>query len=150
MGKRAAKRPSAAKPSKPSPRVAKEARRAKPSKKVLPRVQRALDHRAPKLEENPKALLAIHGTTANLEIKSLLADLVQLRKPLAKRLGKANSARPFEDPTSIEFLARKNDASLFAFGSHSKKRPHCLVLGRTCAPRRRRRALGVSRRAARC
>lgn len=131
-----------ARPSKPSPRVAKEAKRAKKTKRVLPRVQRVLDNRSPKLEENPKALLALHGTTASKDVKALLAELVQLRKPLAKRLGKPNQARPFEEPTSVEFLAQKNDASLFAFGSHSKKRPHCLVLGRMCAPRppRARRA----------
>eukprot|EP00057_Strongylocentrotus_purpuratus_P034681 XP_796173.4 PREDICTED: ribosome production factor 2 homolog [Strongylocentrotus purpuratus] len=41
-----------------------------------------------------------------------------------------NIMRPFEDQTSLEFMSQKNDASLFAFGSHSKKRPHNLVFGR--------------------
>ena len=39
--------------------------------------------------------------------------------------------RPFEDQTSLEFMSQKNDASLFAFGSHSKKRPHNLVFGKS-------------------
>jgi len=38
--------------------------------------------------------------------------------------------RPFEDPSSIEFFAQKNDTSQFIFGSHNKKRPHNLVFGR--------------------
>ena len=42
-----------------------------------------------------------------------------------------NEVLPFEDANSLEFLASKNDCSLFALGSHSKKRPHNLVLGRT-------------------
>jgi ribosome production factor 2 len=126
-------RPTPERPSQPSPRVATKARKATKTttKKVQPRVARALAKKAPKLEENPKTLLAMHGTTASLTVKALLTELVALRKPLSKRLGKANAVRPFEDSTSVEFLTQKNDASLFAFGSDSKKRPDCLVLGRT-------------------
>jgi ribosome production factor 2 len=38
---------------------------------------------------------------------------------------------PFEDATSLEFFSKKHDASLFAFGNHSKKRPDNLIIGRT-------------------
>ena len=39
--------------------------------------------------------------------------------------------RPFEDRTGLEFFCQKNDASLFMFASHSKKRPNNLIIGRT-------------------
>ncbi|TWW68357.1 Ribosome production factor 2 -like protein [Takifugu flavidus] len=41
-----------------------------------------------------------------------------------------NITRPFEDSTSLEFFSKKTDCSLFLFGSHSKKRPDNLILGR--------------------
>ena len=43
---------------------------------------------------------------------------------------KKNIVRPFEDVSTIEFFSQKSDASLFAFGSHNKKRPDNLVIGR--------------------
>jgi ribosome production factor 2 len=38
---------------------------------------------------------------------------------------------PFEDASSLEFFAEKQDASLFVVGSHSKKRPNNLTFART-------------------
>ena len=43
---------------------------------------------------------------------------------------KKNPVHPFEDASSLEFFSQKNDASLLCFGSHSKKRPHCLTFVR--------------------
>jgi ribosome production factor 2 len=53
-----------------------------------------------------------------------------IRKPFSMKLQKKNDILPFEDASSIEFFSKKHDTSLFAFGSHSKKRPNNLVLGR--------------------
>ena len=47
-------------------------------------------------------------------------------------LSKKNDFRPFEDETPIEKLSKKLDASLFLFGSHTKKRPNNIVIGKLC------------------
>lgn len=59
-----------------------------------------------------------------------MTDLHALRAPLAKKFNKKNPVHPFEDASSLEFFSEKNDASLFVFGSTSKKRPHALTLVR--------------------
>lgn len=53
-----------------------------------------------------------------------------MKKPDGIKFHRRNSVRPFEDQSSIEFFSNKNDCSLMAYGSHQKKRPHNLVLGR--------------------
>jgi len=63
----------------------------------------------------------------------VLNDFISIKKPEALRYFKKKSngdQGPFESATSVEFFSQKSDASLFVFGSHSKKRPHNLVLGR--------------------
>lgn len=39
--------------------------------------------------------------------------------------------QPFENQDQLEALCKKTDASLFMFGSHNKKRPNNIVIGRT-------------------
>jgi ribosome production factor 2 len=63
-------------------------------------------------------------------MNTVLKDLYTLKKPAAKQFTKRNLTRPFEDPSSVEFLCRANDSSLFSYVSHSKKRPQNLVMGR--------------------
>jgi ribosome production factor 2 len=53
-----------------------------------------------------------------------------LKRPDAISFSKKNAIRPFEDASSLEFFARKNDASLFVVGQSTKKRPDGLVLVR--------------------
>jgi ribosome production factor 2 len=44
---------------------------------------------------------------------------------------KKNVIRPFEDASSLEFWAQKNDASLFVVAQSTKKRPDNLTFART-------------------
>jgi ribosome production factor 2 len=54
-----------------------------------------------------------------------------LKRPNAISFSKKNTVRPFEDASSLEFWAQKNDASLFVVGQSTKKRPDGLVFART-------------------
>jgi ribosome production factor 2 len=56
---------------------------------------------------------------------------MQLKKPEGINFSKPNPVHPFDDATSLAFWSKKNDASLFAVGMHSKKRPNNLVFART-------------------
>lgn len=94
------------------------------------RTKRALNERAPKLVENTKTALMIKGPKSSSIVNEILKDLYVLKKPESKHFTKRNLTRPFEDQSSVEFLSQANDASLFCYGSHSKKRPNNIVLGR--------------------
>lgn len=94
------------------------------------RTKRFLDNRAPKLVENAKTVVMLKGGNTSETVTATLKDLHKLKKPRSVHLQRKNPMLPFEDDTSIEFLSKKNDASLFLFGSHNKKRPHNLVFGR--------------------
>ena len=53
-----------------------------------------------------------------------------LKRPNAISFSKKNTVRPFEDASSLEFWAQKNDASLFVVGQSTKKRPDGMVFVR--------------------
>ncbi len=78
--------------------------------------------------EKTKRTLIVKGKHTCQVINDVLLDLTMLSKPNNKILNKKNELLPFEDANSIEFLNQKNDCSLFALGSHSKKRPNNLIL----------------------
>uniref|UniRef100_A0A8D0YZ70 Ribosome production factor 2 homolog n=1 Tax=Sus scrofa TaxID=9823 RepID=A0A8D0YZ70_PIG len=84
------------------------------------RAKRFLEKREPKLSENIKNAMLIKGGNANSTVTQVLRDVVCMK----------NITRPFEDQTSLEFFSKKSDCSLFMFGSHNKKRPNNLVIGR--------------------
>ena len=95
------------------------------------RAKRAMKAREPKLVEDVKEALFIRGKSSSQVVNGLMEDLYLLKKPSAKQFSRKNDFLPFEDMSNIEFLSNKNDAALFAFGSHNKKRPHSLLFGRT-------------------
>lgn len=76
-------------------------------------------------------MLFLRGTSCSQVTQDALADLFALRQPLAKKFTKKNAIHPFEDASSLEFFAEKNDAAFLVFGSSSKKRPHTLTFART-------------------
>ncbi len=75
----------------------------------------------------------ISGHTIGANGKKFLDEMAALKQPNVVKLGnkKANVIVPFDDESKIEFLAHKNDASLFMVGTSSKKRPDNVVIGRT-------------------
>jgi len=99
-------------------------------KSTTHRGKRVLEERAPKLVENEKTTVFIRGGKCGQEVTGFLKDLYQLKKPNAVFLKQNNAIYPFEDETPLERFGTKYDASLFAFGSHSKKRPNNVVFGR--------------------
>ena len=91
------------------------------------RSKRALAKREPLAHENTKVVLFLQGKTCSAFVKDLLSDINALKRPFTVRFTKKNDIHPFEDASSLEFFSQKNDASLLLFGSHSKKRPHCMT-----------------------
>jgi len=94
------------------------------------RAKRALEKREPKIFENDKTTMFIKGGQTSDLVSQVLKELSILKKPLSNMFHRKNIMRPFDDQTSIEFFSKKTDSSLFVFGSHSKKRPNNLVIGR--------------------
>lgn len=98
------------------------------------RIKRELEKRAPKLVETGKKTLILHGTKTSSVLNSVLTEIYHLKKDNSVKFSRKNDKiRPFESggETSLEFYSLKTDCSLIVFGSHSKKRPNNLVLGRT-------------------
>jgi len=91
---------------------------------------RFLKNRESKVNENPKNLLVIKGAHTTDPVRSLLSEIGQFRKPLMVQLDRRQAETPFDNVENVEYLCKKNDTSLFCFGSASKKRPFRLVLGR--------------------
>merc|ERR1711990_1314754 len=94
------------------------------------RQKRKVEKAAPKVFENTKSTILIKGGNVSQTVTNVMHDLHRIKQPNCVMYKKKNIVRPFEDVSSIEFFSQKSDAALFAFGSHNKKRPDNLVIGR--------------------
>lgn len=92
------------------------------------RVLRILRKKEPQVIEATKKALIMKGHHTSETINEVLRDIASMVKPNCVTLNRKNEILPFEDANSIEFLGDKNDCSLFALGSHTKKRPNNLVM----------------------
>jgi len=106
-----------------------EGKAAKPIKRKA-RVERLLKKREPQLVEATKNVLVLKGHKVSETVKAVLLDINQLTKPNNKTFSRKNEELPFEDINGLEFLCEKNQCAMFCLGSHTKKRPDNIVLGR--------------------
>ena len=90
------------------------------------RVARYLKGKEPKPVEDEKIGLFVRGAKTSEHSLQALRDLYQLKKPAAVMFSRKNLMRVWEDESSLEFLADKNDAAISVIATHSKKRPHNL------------------------
>lgn len=117
-------------------------RRRRPSARRRPPTRPPLSPKSnpppQKQVEDPKRLLCLHGGSPSQLSRDALTEIARLREASASReavvkLSRRNAdARPFEQggELPLEFMASKAQAGAFALASHSKKRPHNVVLGR--------------------
>jgi ribosome production factor 2 len=97
------------------------------------RGRREVEKRAPRLVEFGKKTLILHGSRTSNVLNSVLTEIYHLKKDSAVKYSRKNAdVRPFESggETSLEKYSLKTDCSLFVLGSHTKKRPDNVVIGR--------------------
>lgn len=94
------------------------------------RGRRILKAREPKVNEDAKKSITLRGNKTDENVLGLLRELHHIRKPLDAFYSKKHEIHPFENKEPVEHLCSKEQASLFSFGSKSKKRPFRLIFGR--------------------
>ncbi|OCH87268.1 Brix-domain-containing protein [Obba rivulosa] len=87
------------------------------------RSKRAMQAREPKEVEDPRTAIFVKGTHTGEKVNVVMKEMMALKRPNAISFAKKNVVRPFDDASSLEFWAQKNDASLFVVGQSTKKRP---------------------------
>ena len=95
--------------------------------------RRILENRGAKIVENEKKLMLIRGRKVSEVVKGVFVELARMKGSEVVKLQRNNDFTPFESggEEPIEHLCSRADASTFVLGSHSKKRPHNIIFGRT-------------------
>ncbi|KAG2383657.1 hypothetical protein C9374_004328 [Naegleria lovaniensis] len=100
-------------------------------KKAKRKATKLLEERKPKVIEDPKKSLILSGRKVNKELKTLLQDLHRLRSPFSTNFTQQlHDLLPFEEVQPLEKYVKSEDTSLFLIGSHTKKRPNNIIMGR--------------------
>ena len=101
-------------------------------KPVTHKGKKILEAKAGKLIEDPKCSIFLKGKKTSQKVMDLMRDLhLQRGNDLSKLfLRKNRDIFPFEDIGPVEYRANHQSCSLFMLGSHQKKRPDNLVMGR--------------------
>ncbi|EIW61119.1 Brix-domain-containing protein [Trametes versicolor FP-101664 SS1] len=94
------------------------------------RSKRVMQARESKEVEDPRTAIFVKGTHPGEKAGGVMKELMALKRPNAISFSKKNTVRPFEDASSLEFWAQKNDASMFVLGQSTKKRPDGLTFVR--------------------
>ena len=95
------------------------------------RGRKALLDREAKVSENQRKTIFLRSSSASQKSMQVLKDFYSLKKPEALLYARSkHDSESFEDPSKIERLCVKEDASLFSLAKHSKKRPNSLLCGR--------------------
>lgn len=100
------------------------------SKPTTRKGKKVLQAKAPQIIEGPKQALLLQGRKTSETVRKTLKDLYSLKKPDAKLLSRKHDITIFENAAPVEQLCRRSETPVFIMGSHSKKRPDNLVLGR--------------------
>eukprot|EP00798_Chlamydomonas_sp_ICE-L_P007835 gene7835-1035_t len=119
------------------PKISAAAKPALPGTKLIaPKTkkgQRHLEKRAPKTIEECRKSLILAGNKVSQVLKDVMTDFHKLKGADSVKFSRKNEdIRPLETggESHLEFYCNRSDCSLFALGTHTKKRPHNLTLGR--------------------
>jgi ribosome production factor 2 len=74
--------------------------------------------------------LFLRGSSTSNEITQVLKDLHDIKKPASRYLPRRLDKNPSQSVDFIETICKQNGASMFGFGSSTKRRRNNLLLGR--------------------